>query len=197
MKQLNWLPLVLLLAQPLEAQEVSDTILVTIQGNVTDVVLATEYVTTPFRVGDTVLFRAVVTDETGDPINAFIQFFAEDPSVIRLVPITDPTMALNEGQAYGVALMKTTGTRVWVRATPIGGLQIASFRDGALNWTLNDTIGPGETLQYCAYLHDLNFNIVAQGPLPPDCPIIQRTGSVPLSFLASSDISRWSRLRRN
>ena len=163
-------------AIPLDAQEVGDTIEITIQGNVDQVVLVAEFVTPP-RVGDTIIFRATVTDEDGDPINAFVRFGVEDPTVLRLETISDSTTAVNVGLARGIALKKAT-TRVWVGANPVTEMRLASFRPpDSLNWGLsnggipNDTINAGEALQYCAYLTRGEV-LVAQSPEPPACPTV-------------------------
>ena len=207
---LNWLKSFFVLAiilmsgatrTPLEAQ-VGDTITVTIVGNVTGVVLTAEYVT-PARVGDTVIFRAVVTDEDGDPINALIRFGVEDPTVLRLEAITDSTVAANEGLARGIALRKAT-TRVWVGASPISEMRLASFRDGALNWSGHDSIQIHRdaggavipelsSLQYCAYL-TRGTTLILQDPLPPDCPIVflPEPGPEQMPYLAAATVRRSS-----
>jgi hypothetical protein len=200
MKRWTWLVLAALtpFTVPLSAQQivVGDTIEITIQGNVDQVVLTAEYVTPP-RVGDTIFFRALVTDEDGDPINALIRFGVEDPTVIRLEAISDSTLASNEGLARGIALRKAT-TRVWVGANPVSEMRLASFRPpDSLNWAGFDTLylkwlespgdstwsesgerwvydyilGPSDPLQYCAYL-TRGETLVAEDPGPPACPTV-------------------------
>jgi len=172
-----------LFAVPGNAQEVSDTILITITGRVTDVVLSAEYVT-PFRVGDSALFLAEVTDEDGDPINALISFFSEDSTALRIEPVIENGgAASNVGMAVGIALRKAS-VRVWVMVEPIGEMRLASFRDGELNWSGYDTLrlyrdasgnviedDPRHLIQYCAYL-TRGTTLVAESPGPPTCPTV-------------------------
>ena len=174
--------------------QVTDTVTVTIAGTVAGVVLTAEYVT-PARVGDTVIFRAVVTDEDGDPINALVRFGVEDPTILRLEAITDSTVAANEGLARGIALRKAT-TRVWVGANQIGEMRLASFRAGELNWSGFDSVAVGESLQYCAYL-TRGTTLILQDPLPPTCPTVflPEPGPEQMPYLAAATVRR-SEFRR-
>lgn len=199
MKRFLWLALAALLpagGQVQAQQVIGDTIEITIEGNVDRVVLTAEYVS-PARVGDTLIFRATVTDEEGDPINAFIRFGVGDNSVIRMEAITDSTVAVNVGLARGIALRKAT-TTIWVGVNPISELRLASFRPpDSLNWAGFDTLylkwlespgdstwsesgerwvydyilGPSDPLQYCAYL-TRGETLVAEDPGPPACPTV-------------------------
>ncbi|HUT57648.1 MAG TPA: hypothetical protein VNA25_07330 [Phycisphaerae bacterium] len=181
----------------LEAQNVSDTITITIVGNVSGVILTGEYLT-PFRVGDTAIFRAEVVDEDGAPINALISFFTEDATALSLEVITDPTVPANIGQARGIALKKAT-VRVWVVAEPITEMRLATFRDGNLNWSGFDSVAVGGSLQYCAYL-TRGTVLVVEDPGPPACPTVFLPATLPaeyraLSRMASRSVSRSERFR--
>jgi len=196
MKHLRYLLVALLFAMPVRAQEVTDTLVITIQGTVTEAILTAEYLTPP-RVGDSIIFRAVVVDEDGDPINALIEFFTEDADALTIEAITDPTTPLNEGMARGIALRKAT-VRIWVRATPIAELVTVSFRDGELNWSGNDTILVGEEIAYCAYLFGTDGKVAAQSALPPRCPLVDTAlGPYPLPVLARADLYRWGKLLKH
>ena len=173
-------------ASQAEAQ-VTDTILITIEGNVAGVILTGEYVT-PLRVGDTVIFKANVVDEEGLPINALISFFTEDSTILRLETITDPTLGVNEGMARGIALKKAT-VRVWAIAEPITEMRLATFRDGVLNWSGEDSILVGESIQYCAWLTRGN-RLVAESPGPPTCPSVFVADPLPAPYHALSRLDR-------
>jgi hypothetical protein len=162
-------------AGKLEGQEVvSDTILVTVIGNVSEVTLTVVPMDT-VPLGDTLVFHATVVDEEGDPMIALIEFFVEDPTALRLEAITDSEVPLSEGSARGIGLRKAS-TRVWVMATPITELRIASFRPpDSLNWSRRDTIihreGQPFSLQLCAYLLS-GDHAVSQSSPPPRCPFV-------------------------
>jgi hypothetical protein len=150
---------------PLTAQEVTDTIEVTIRGRLTDVMITSELVTPP-TVGDSVIFVALAFDEEGNPMTAGIAFFwaSSDPTRLQITERPD-------GSALGVALRQGT-VRVWVRAEMVEVMQIASFRPpDSLNWTLQDDSPVGVPLQYCAYL-TRNNELVLQSQPPPTCPIV-------------------------
>ena len=150
--------------------QVTDTISITIVGNVTSVTISGEYVT-PFRVGDSVVFRANVVDEDGDPLAALLTYFTEDSTALRLEELPD-------GEALGIALKKAT-VRVWVVAEPITEMRLASFRDGRLSWTRYDTINVGDSIQYCAYATRGGTVLVAESPGPPTCPMVFEGPTLP------------------
>jgi hypothetical protein len=153
-----------LLALPsaVSGQEITDTVFLTIQGNLTDVTIVRDFIETP-AVGDTVIFSAVAVDEEGDPIAADFTWLSGDTTALQLIQQPD-------GTAIGIALRKAT---VWVavRAEPITEVLLASFRDGELNWSGLDSLVLGNDLQLCAYAVRGGF-LVAESPGPPTCPIV-------------------------
>lgn len=173
----SWtIPLMMMLwtwSSPAGAQVVSDTIVIDILGNPTEVLLTAEYVT-PARVGDSVIFRANVVDEDGDPTPALVTFVSEDSTALIFESVTPSGMADSYHEALGIALRKAT-VKVWVIVEPIDEVLVASFRDGVLGpWGGPDSIAVGESLPYCAYaLHMGNF--VAKQIADPPCPdVFQR-----------------------
>ena len=147
-----------------EAQ-VADTIVVTIQGKIDQVILTAEFVTPP-RVGDTVFFRADVYDEDGDPATGFVYHWAsEDPTALQIDQ-------LEGNRARGIALKKST-VRVWVMIEPITSLEIAVLQqDGSLDWGRRiEATALEQQFQLCGYLHRRGV-LVAESPGPPACPIV-------------------------
>jgi hypothetical protein len=164
---------------PAGGQIVTDTVRITIEGDLAEVVIQLN--DTTIAIGDTIYFSALAFDSEGDPVSAQLTWAAQDTTVLDLDPIT----------GVGVALRKASGG-IWVvvRAEKIGEVLIASFRDGDLKWlseTVGDTIFCGQdvippdgrcpdnplpTLQLCAYLVDSKYNLLAEDPGPPICPIV-------------------------
>jgi len=158
-----------------EAQEVADTVVVTIEGDLNEVSVAVVTLP-PHRIGDTIFFRAEAFDSEGDPVvSVLYRWASEDTTVLALEELED-------GQARGIALRKGT-IRVWVMAEPITSLDIAILReDGSLDWGRQLTLTAlGESAQLCAYLHRRGY-LVAESPGPPACPVV---------FLAPPDPNGW------
>jgi hypothetical protein len=181
--------------------QVSDTIQITITGRITDVTLTAEYVT-PFQVGDTAILKAVVLDEDSLPIAAQITFFTEDSTALRLEDIVRSDYPIGQKHARAIALRKAT-VRVWVMVEPITEMRLASFRDGVLNWSRNDTLHIWqytdgrptvyESLQYCAWL-TRGTELVAESPGPPLCPAgVFVPPSLPRDHILASAVSNMDR----
>ena len=161
MKYLRWLILAaLLLAPPIQAQVVADTLRVTIEGDLAGVSFTVFSVT--LTVGDTVQYVAQAYDEDGDPITTGVvyTYASSDTTLLRILPASGWALALQKGNVD-----------VIVRAE-YGGLivHVASFRDGELTWG-SGNIEKGQTLQYCAYIVDGGGYLVGQSQPPPICPI--------------------------
>jgi hypothetical protein len=153
-----------LLPAPTDAQQVSDTLQITVTGTLTEVVLLGEYVTPP-QAGDSILLVATAYDEDGTEMNAMFSFFTEDSTTIRLEARTNPNESL------AIAVKKGT-VKLWVVAEPITEIIVASFRPpDSLNFTGFDTIPVGGTLQYCAWAVRAG-RLVVESPGPPTCPIV-------------------------
>lgn len=175
----------LLLALPARAQLVTDTVRITIEGDLAEVVIQLN--DTTISIGDTIYFNALAYDSEGDPVSAQLTWAAEDTTVLDLDPLT----------GVGVALRKAQGG-IWVvvRAERVGEMLIASFRDGELRW-LSETVGdtiyceypdiippspeypegrcPDDPLpwhQWCGYLVSPDYHLLAESPGPPLCPIV-------------------------
>ena len=156
-----------------EAQ-VADTIVVTIQGDVSQVLLTWEDFDV-VRIGDTIHLRAQAFDSEGDPVSAVFPWASEDDAILRIEEQPD-------GRAVGIALRKGT-VRVWVMVEPVTALITAVLRpDGSLDWGKQlEFTALGQEAQLCAYLHR-NGTLVAESPGPPACPIV---------FLASPTPAMW------
>lgn len=162
--------LVLGLTVPARAQ-VADTIQVTIQGDLAEVVLTSELVTPP-RIGDTIIFQAQAVDSEGDPVAVVFTWASEDSTALRIE-------TMENGQARGIAIRKAT-VRVWVMAEPVEDMLLASFRDGELVWG-EGHLQEGETIFFCAYLVR-GAELVAQSEPPPTCPSVFVSPSTPDPF---------------
>jgi len=166
-----------------EAQ-VADTIVVTIQGKIDQVILTAEFVTPP-RVGDTVYFRAQVYDEDGDPATGFrFHWASEDPAVIKIEP-------LENGRARGIAMQKALeGVMVWVMVEPVGEIVTAQLlSDGSLNWERPFQLTAlSQQMQLCAYMHRSGV-LVAESPGPPVCPTVFLPEAMP-AFWPGAPIQR-------
>lgn len=186
---LCWAVLALLVAVPAHAQLVTDTVRVTVEGDLAAVGITSFEAT--FRIGDTVQFVAEAYDSEGDPVTAVFTWASEDPAVVSIDP--------NTGLAVG--LTKGTNVAIWVRAEAVGEMRLASFRPpDSLNWSGFDTltiqrdsageiIGAPPELQYCAYLVDPVGYLVADSPGPPLCPVVFLPRAEPV-FTMFAGISR-------
>jgi hypothetical protein len=163
---------------PTRAQ-VADTIVVTIQGDLDQVILTWEDFDV-VRIGDTIHFRAVALDSEGDPVSAVFRWASEDSTTLRIEELPD-------GRARGIAMKKTPpetgGVRVWVMVEPFTELTTALLlSDGSLQWErpfLATSLG--QKLQLCSYLHR-SGELVAEAPGPPVCPTV---------FLAPATPTMW------
>jgi len=177
------LPLVALIWSPGTSEaQVADTIVVTIQGKIDQVILTAEFVTPP-RVGDTIFFRADVYDEEGDPATGFVYHWAsEDPTALQIDQ-------LEGNRARGIALKKST-VRVWVMIEPITSLEIAVLQqDGSLDWGRRiEATALEQQFQLCAYLHRRGV-LVAESPGPPTCPTVFLPEAMP-AFWPGAPIQR-------
>ena len=146
-----------------EAQ-VADTIVVTIQGDVSQVLLTWEDFDI-LRIGDTIHMRAQAFDSEGDPVDAVFRWASEMPEILRVEEMPD-------GRAVGIALRKGT-VRVWVMVEPNPTLATAVLQsDGSLDWGRRiDFTALGQTAQLCGYLHR-GGELVAEAPGPPVCPVV-------------------------
>lgn len=166
------------LPQQNDAQIVTDTVRITIEGDLAEVVIQLN--DTTIAIGDTIYFTALTYDSEGDPVSAQLTWISQDTTVFQIDALT----------GVGVALKKAQGG-IWVvvRAERIGDLLIASFRDGELRWlseTVSDTLKcypdiippdgrcpePLPTLQLCGYLVSPEYNLLAEDPGPPVCPVV-------------------------
>ena len=156
-----------------EAQ-VADTIVVTIQGDVSQVLLTWEDFDI-VRIGDTIHLRAQALDSEGDPVNAAFYWASEDSTILRIEEQPD-------GRAVGIAIRKGT-VRVWVMVEPVTSLDVAVLQsDGTLDWGKQlEFTALGQENQLCAYLHRAG-TLVAESPGPPTCPTV---------FLAASTPAMW------
>jgi hypothetical protein len=148
-------------AKPMAGQTVTDTVMVTVEGDLAGVGITTFEQT--FRIGDTVQFVAEAYDSEGDPVSAVFTWASADTTAVRIDAAT--------GLAVGVG--KGSNVAIWVRAEAVQEMRLASFRPpDSLNWTGQDTIPIGANLQYCAYLVDAVGFLVSDSPGPPICPIV-------------------------
>ena len=156
-----------------EAQ-VADTIVVTIQGDVSQVLLTWEDFDV-VRIGDTIHLRAQAFDSEGDPVSAVFHWASEDDAILRIEEQPD-------GRAVGIALRKGT-VRVWVMVEPVTALITAVLRpDGSLDWGKQlEFTALGQEAQLCGYLHRAG-TLVAESPGPPTCPTV---------FLAAPTPAMW------
>ena len=180
MKYLRWLILAFLLATPIQAQVVADTLRVTIQGDSIAGVSFTVFSVT-LTVGDTVQYVAQAYDADGDPITSGVvyTYASSDTTLLRILPASGWALALQKGQVD-----------VIVRAE-YGGLtmQVASFRDGELTWG-SGKVEVGETLQYCAYIVDGGGYLVGQSQPPPTCPLVFPERAAPPAHPMFASVSR-------
>lgn len=153
---------IFILAQPVQAQVLSDSVTVRIFeiGDLELVISPTDY---RGAVGDTVTFEAHVIDgPTGDTISAIVTWEAADPSAVQIDPDT------------GFARFLTRGSHVVrVRAERIVALNI--YRQIGSSVFPVDTLHltVGQTAQLCAYLVGTTGNIIAGSegcPLPASSP---------------------------
>lgn len=178
--------LALTLPGNVRAQTAVDTVWVTVEGP-----LATTTITTVERrlqLGDTIQFVAVAQDLEGDPVTAVFTWASSDPTSVLIDPETGIALAIGKSQQpVGISVL----------TEQVSELFLASFRDGALNWSGNDTIycatneaneciEPRPTLQYCAYLVNRDHRLVAQSPGPPTCPLAVPPAPVPSNSVFAS-----------
>ena len=166
--------LLLLVAAPLQAQTAVDTVWVTVEGPLFVTTITT--VERRLQLGDTVQFVAIAQDQEGDSVTAVFTWASSDPAAVSIDPLT----------GIAIALQKTTQpVGISVLTEQVSELLLATFRDGNLNFSGNDTIfiqkdslgnvtTPLEErrLQYCAYLINASRQLVAQDPGPPTCPLV-------------------------
>ena len=166
-----------LLAAPAAGQVVTDSVQITIEGNLAYVRI--EVPDSSLTIGDSIQFVAFPEDSEGDPVTALVTWASSDPAVMSIDPET----------GMAVALAKTRGNPVWIyaRAERIGDLLLASFRDGELTWG-EGTVTVGEYIQYCAYMVDPDFHLLSEDPGPPTCPTVFLPRTEPaVSVFASVD----------
>ena len=178
MKRLSWvLLLALLVPSFLGAQVATDTVLVTIEGDLAEVTI--QVPDTTLSIGDSIQYTAITVDSDGDPVTTQLTWTSSQPQILSIDAQTEMAVALQKSPP-GVPIA------VSVRAEKIGALHLASFRDGELNWMGNDTIDVGATLQYCAYLVDPDNYLLAEDPGPPTCPIVFVTRPEPPTTVFAS-----------
>lgn len=175
---------------PAEAQTAVDTVWVTVEGPLFETTITT--VTRRLQLGDTVQFVAIAQDQEGDSVTAVFTWATSDPGLVSIDPLTGIAIALGKTR-QGVAIS--------VLSEQVSELILATFRDGELNFSGYDTVraryepSPGDTawwpgyegtpgrflpdtikifpiLQYCAYLINASWQLVAQDPGPPTCPLV-------------------------
>lgn len=144
-----------------QGQSATDSVRVTILGD-----LATATITvrdTTISIGDTIFYSAITVDSDGDPVPAQLTWNSSDPSAMEIDALTGVAVARSKA-AQGVVIS--------VLAQKIGDLLLASFRDGELQWEGEHELQEGEPLQFCAYLVDPAYFLLAEDPGPPICPTV-------------------------
>ena len=174
----------------LGGQEVTDTLQITIEGDLAGVAFQSFEV--ELRIGDTVTYVAQAVDSEGDPVTSGVvyTYASSDTTLLVIDAITGFATALRKGNMEVIVRAEYGGLETWT----------ASFRDGDLNWTGHDKVplhlwepslgdstwyaaedrwvydqtpvpNPDPTLQFCLYIVDARGYLVGQSVPPPTCPL--------------------------
>lgn len=133
MKHLRYLLFLPLLLVPAAgyAQTAVDTVFITVEGALFETTITT--IERKLQLGDTIEFVAVATDPDGDPVTAQHTWASSVPSIISIDAVTGVAIALQKtAPGQTVAL--------YVLSEQVSELLLASFRDGELNWSGQDSI---------------------------------------------------------
>jgi hypothetical protein len=158
--------LLFILPQCAFAQEVTDTVFFTVQGDLAEVQIVETVITLPVVIGDTIPLVAEAFDSEGDPVSFVATWATSDTTALRIIQNQDGTTG-----AIGIVLRKGSFW-VAVRAERITEIRLATFRNGVLNWSGRDTASVGGEIQYCAYVLNGYQELVAESPGPPACPTV-------------------------
>lgn len=176
-------------SSPLQAQEISDTLRITVRGNLARVEIAmAEVIVSPMKVGQQGVLIARAYDDDGDPMVADFFWESSDPTLVSIAVTSDSTAVIT-------ALKKTTEeVSIILRATEKLEIYVAAWRSadgmflGINEFTLDCAAYPDGTLahlsptypadaprwceaQLCAY-GIRGDQLVVQSALPPVCPIL-------------------------
>lgn len=163
--ELLWLVMVALTAPIcLSAQQVADTLTVTVEGDLA--VAEIVYEGTP-RIGDTIQFVGEAYDSEGDPVTATLTWATSDSTIMSI------------DASSGEAVVHAKGTvSIYLLAELVQSLALGAFRpeDGPTTITFPDPphwdLHEGESLQMCGYLLSPEGLLVAQSAGSPGslCP---------------------------
>jgi len=179
------------LAPPVQAQTVSDTASVEIQGALERVAIDSLYARGPWQVGDTIHFRATAFDADGDTVMAMLTWASSDTLTLKFI---DPAAGT------AVALRKARGNeavRIYVMAQEVDAVRVGWFNvtdgPGTMHWDKDVQLTAiGEQAQLCGYLL-YQGRVVAQNQAPPpgaQCPYAFG-GPVPLEQQVNNYEERW------